>query len=91
MTPSRSPASATSRPDPRVAVLVDRWDEDWAGLAWVRCRGRASMVAPGAPGHAGAVEALRAKYPQYGGHRLETRPMIRVDLERISSWGAVGD
>jgi PPOX class probable F420-dependent enzyme len=76
---------------PGVAVLVDRWDEDWAGLAWVRCRGQASMVAPGAPGHAGAVEALRAKYPQYATHRLESRPIIRIELDRVSAWGALGD
>ena len=53
---------------PRVAVLVDRWDEDWTRLAWVRCIGRAAMVDPGAPGHGGAVTALRAKYPQYADH-----------------------
>ena len=25
--------------DPRVTVLVDRWDEDWTRLAWLRCDG----------------------------------------------------
>ncbi len=78
-----------SRPD--VAILVERWDEDWARLAWVRCTGRATLVDPGGPGHAEAVAALRAKYPQYSAQRLEARPMIRVDLDRVSSWGAVGD
>src|SRR6267378_2021006 len=29
--------------DPRVTVLVDRWDEDWARLAWLRCVGSATV------------------------------------------------
>ncbi len=77
------------RPD--VAVLIDRWDEDWRRLAWVRCRGRATLLEPGATAHAGAVQALRAKYPQYADHRLEERPLIRVEIDQVSSWGAVGD
>jgi PPOX class probable F420-dependent enzyme len=78
-----------SRPD--VAILVERWDEDWARLAWVRGIGRATIVGAGGPGHAAALVALRAKYPQYAAQRLEARPMIRVELGRVSSWGAVGD
>ena len=78
-----------ARPD--VAVLVDRWDEDWTRLAWVRCSGRAVLLEPGERGHADAVTALRAKYPQYATHRLEDRPVIRVAIDRVSSWGALGD
>lgn len=75
--------------DRRVTVLVDRWDEDWDRLAWARCEGRAEMLEPtAAPGeHAPAVAALRAKYRQYETHRLETRPLIRITLERVTSWG----
>ena len=49
---------------PAVTLLVDRWDEDWSRLGWVRIDGRAAIVEPG-PGHAAAIDALRAKYPQY--------------------------
>src|SRR6476646_5866249 len=76
---------------PEVAVLVDRWDEDWTGLAWVRCLGRATLLAPDGPGHPEIVAALRAKYPQYATHRLEERPIVRIELDRVSSWGALGD
>src|SRR5688572_9549588 len=31
---------------PRVAVLVDHWDEDWARLAWVRLEGTATVLEP---------------------------------------------
>ena len=74
-----------------VAVLVDRWDEDWTRLAWVRCLGRAAIVDPRQPGHPDAVDALRAKYPQYADHRLEERPVVRIEVDRVTSWGALGD
>jgi PPOX class probable F420-dependent enzyme len=74
--------------DPRVTVLVDRWDEDWTRLAWLRVEGRAQLfdAAPESD-HANAVAALRAKYPQYETHRLEHRPLIRVTFERVTDWG----
>ena len=31
---------------PRVTVLVDRWSEDWADLAWVRLQGTARLIRP---------------------------------------------
>ena len=76
------------RARPEVAVLVDRWSEDWTRLGWLRLTGTASIVAPG---HApdGAIEALRAKYPQYATHRLEARPLIAISITRATSWGAL--
>lgn len=75
--------------DPRVTVLVDRWDEDWTRLAWLRGEGRATLVHPedATEEHASAVAALRAKYPQYATHRLEERPLIRITFERVVGWG----
>lgn len=78
--------------DPRASILVDRWDEDWSGLAWLRCHGTASLVVPGGEAvgeHPAAVRALRAKYPQYASHRLEARPLIRIALQHATSWGAL--
>ena len=79
--------------DPRVTVLADRWDEDWTRLAWLRGAGRAALLTPslapsaGAEEHRAAVTALRAKYEQYATHRLETRPLIGITLERVTDWG----
>jgi len=75
------------RADRRVTVLVDRWDEDWDGLAWLRCDATASLHPSTAAGHAEVVAALRAKYPQYEAHRLEDRPLVRIEIERATSWG----
>ena len=72
--------------DPRVMLLVDRWDEDWTRLAWVRLDGRAALFHPSAPGHTDVVAALRARYPQYERQRLEDRPMIEIAVERVVRW-----
>ncbi len=81
------------RADPRVSLLVDRWDEDWTRLAWLRAEGSAHILVPavGPIEHAAAVAALRVRYPQYGSHRLEARPIIRISLERITDWGRLSD
>ena len=73
-----------------VTVLVDQWDEDWNHLAWLRIDGRASL-AEDAEERALASAALRAKYPQYAGHDLEHRPLIRIAIERTRSWGDLSD
>lgn len=75
---------------PTVSVLFERWDEDWSQLAWLRARGRASIIEPDKQPrtHQRLVAAMRAKYPQYGTHRIDTAPMIRVVVDEISTWSA---
>ena len=75
-----------ARPD--VSVLVERWDEDWSRLAWLRLDGRATVVEPG-DALTDAIRRLREKYPQYESHALESSPMIAIDVERSKSWGAL--
>lgn len=72
---------------PSVALLVDRWSEDWSRLAWLRIEGSARLVEPSEAGHADVVAALRAKYPQYVSHRLDDRPLLRVSVVAATSWG----
>jgi PPOX class probable F420-dependent enzyme len=72
---------------PGVTLLVDRWSEDWTELAWLRLRGRAELVEPaGIP--TAIVAELRDRYPQYVGHDLEARPMLRIVVERAVRWAA---
>jgi PPOX class probable F420-dependent enzyme len=75
-----------ARPD--VTVLVERWDEDWSRLAWLRLTGRATILEPDAL-PVEAIAALRFKYPQYASHRLEDRPSISITIERARSWGVL--
>ena len=75
--------------NPRVAVVVDEYDEDWSRLAWVLITGTAEFVEEGEE-HAAAVRLLRDKYPQYGGMHLEQRPMIIIRPTRVVHWGALG-
>jgi PPOX class probable F420-dependent enzyme len=81
------------RADPRVTVLVDRWDEDWTRLAWLRADGTAEVLLPQAnvPDRTAIVSALRARYPQYADQRLEERPLIRIMIKRVTDWGLSGD
>jgi coenzyme F420-0:L-glutamate ligase/coenzyme F420-1:gamma-L-glutamate ligase len=77
---------------PAVTLLIDRWSEDWSHLAWVRLTGRGVLLEPEPrerAEHAAAIAALRAKYPQYAGHDLEGRPIIRMSIDRVQRWGDV--
>ena len=76
------------RARPEVAVLVDRWDEDWTRIGWMRLTGRATLLDP-ADVPPDTVARLRAKYPQYATHDLEASPMIAIDIDRATSWGAL--
>lgn len=73
--------------NPHVAVIIDRYVEDWSELCWVQIRGRASLLETDALIHSASVEALREKYPQYTDHALEERPAIQIKPDTVSSWG----
>jgi coenzyme F420-0:L-glutamate ligase / coenzyme F420-1:gamma-L-glutamate ligase len=75
--------------NPSVALVADRYAEDWSLLAFVLVRGRAGLLEPGADEHADAVRLLRGKYHQYEGMRIEDNPVISIKPERVASWGAL--
>ena len=72
-----------------VALVIDRYDEDWTRLAWVMVRGRATLLHPDDPDHATAVMLLRERYPQYRDMALEQAPIIAIAPTHITSWGAL--
>jgi PPOX class probable F420-dependent enzyme len=74
--------------NPHVAVVIDRYDEDWRRLAYVLIKGRAKILLKG-PKHKRAIQLLRKKYPQYRKMRLEERPMIQITPLQWKSWEAV--
>lgn len=73
-------------------VLIERWSEDWSALGWIRLTGSAVLLEPDLQTldeHRAAVGALRRKYPQYAHQHLETRPVIRIAVARVTRWGNV--
>jgi PPOX class probable F420-dependent enzyme len=75
--------------NPRVALVADRYREDWDLLGWVQVRGTADLLGPGESGHAAAVTALHGKYEQYREHALDERPALRVEVGHVRSWGVL--
>ena len=69
-----------------VCLVVDRWSEDWSELAWLQVRADAYLLEPGGVEHAGAVLALRERYPQYWSMVLEELPMLELVPRRIVTW-----
>ncbi|MFI6296265.1 TIGR03668 family PPOX class F420-dependent oxidoreductase [Nonomuraea sp. NPDC050790] len=72
------------RENPRVALLADRYDDDWTRLWWVRADGLARVTA-----ECPAAVGLAAKYEQYrrvppGG------PYLVVEVRRWTGWAYTG-
>lgn len=74
--------------DPRVSLLVDHYDEDWARLWWARAEGRAWLAEGGAELER-AFELLRERYRQYRTVEL-IGPAVWIDVERWTGWSAGG-
>ena len=89
--PKRGSALALKRlrniaENPAVALVVDRYDEDWARLGWVMLRGRAEILSEGTE-HDEAQALLHSRYPQLGAMRIAGYPVIAVRIEKSTSWG----
>jgi len=75
------------RANPRAALLIDHYVEDWRRLWYVLLRGRARIIERG-PEQQRAIIALRKKYPQY----RTTVPLapdalvIAIDVRRLRHW-----
>ncbi len=91
--PKRNPGTAIKRmrniaENPRVALVIDHYEEDWNRLAYVLIRGIARIVDDDAE-YAHAIQHLRHKYAQYHAMLLtqEKNPAVRIDPERVHAWG----
>jgi PPOX class probable F420-dependent enzyme len=76
---------------PRIALLIDEYDDDWTKLWYVLIRAKAKLLPKSAhKEHASAIRKLRAKYPQYAqGMLADDAPIIRITPERTTFWGKV--
>ncbi len=73
----------------QVAIVFDRYDEDWQRLAWVMLHGRAEILAAGSE-HDRAQALLRSRYRQLDAMQIGELPVIAIHIERVASWGALG-
>jgi PPOX class probable F420-dependent enzyme len=73
------------RRDPRVALTVDRYSDDWEALAWVQVLGSVRIVEV-SEGEAG-LEALKEKYVQYR-EEAPPGPLLALEPERYLWWRA---
>ena len=78
---------------PNVALLIDKYDEDWTQLWYILIRGSARLIPDAAKKErARAIGNLRAKYPQYArGMLTDNAPIIRITPKQTIFWGASSD
>jgi PPOX class probable F420-dependent enzyme len=88
--PKRTPELARLRHiarDPRVALLVDDYEDDWQLLWWARAEGVARVVGEG-PEREEALARLRTKYPQYETLDDPFGEAVIVQVAHWSGWSA---
>ena len=73
------------RENPRVALLVDHYDDDWSALWWARADGSARVL-DSAPE---AAELLAARYAPYRAE-APAGPFLEIRVARWSGWEAAG-
>lgn len=74
--------------NPRVVLLVDHYEEDWAHLGFVMVHGHANVV-EARDEYLLALRGLRDKYPQYRSMALsdDRNPIVRIEPDRVHAWG----
>ena len=72
--------------NPHVALVVDRYDEDWTRLGWVMVQGEAALL-DSCKEHTKAQRLLKARYPQLDGMHIGDLPVIAIRIKRVVSWG----
>jgi len=76
--------------NPRVAFLVDDYDDDWARLGYALFQGDAEIIDDPGADYDRAVSHLRTRYAQYRDMRLEPErnPVVRIHPRRAHRWQA---
>jgi PPOX class probable F420-dependent enzyme len=71
--------------NPRVALLVDHYDDDWSELWWVELLGSAAVLSSAAAEP--ALDALAARYPAYRSAR-PAGPVVAIAPDQWTWWSA---
>jgi PPOX class probable F420-dependent enzyme len=89
--PKRTPPHRLKRvrnltANPRVALLIDHYEEDWRRLRYLMVQGRAEILGEG-PESDAARGLLRAKYSQYDALPFaEPAVMVKITPEHVVRW-----
>jgi PPOX class probable F420-dependent enzyme len=70
--------------NPKAALLVDHYEDDWSRLGWVRVDGTAELLSETLERDE-AIGLLRFRYPQYRAMRLTL--VIALRIARVRFWG----
>lgn len=76
---------ANVRANPRVALLVDHYAEDWDTLWWVRADGAGRVLDTDDPEAVRAAELLAARYERFALRGA----VLAVDIDNWSGWSAM--
>jgi PPOX class probable F420-dependent enzyme len=77
---------ANVRAEPRCALLVDHYEDDWSRLWWVRADGTAAVVDQPPAAHPG-LAALAERHPQYR-EQPPAGPLLVVTVQQWSGWSS---
>jgi PPOX class probable F420-dependent enzyme len=75
--------------NPRVSVLADHYEDDWAKLWWVRADGSARVVTDSAEAER-ATDLLANKYEQHRRTR-PSGPVVAIHIDRVTGWSGARD
>ena len=84
---SRSPTAKAIAADPRIAVLIDEYDDDWSRLKGVLLRCRAEETSEAERERAWGM--IREKFPQYIGVGWEPRLTLALRIYDWREWGVL--
>jgi PPOX class probable F420-dependent enzyme len=77
---------ANIRADPRCALLVDHYEDDWRRLWWVRADGTGEVVDAPPVQHPG-IRALVQRFPEYR-DEPPSGPLLAVTVRRWTGWAS---
>jgi len=72
--------------NPKVSIVIDRYDEDWQKLGWVMVSGRAEILHDGDE-HGRAQAQLKDRYPQLRTMQITSLPVVATRVDRVTHWG----
>jgi coenzyme F420-0:L-glutamate ligase / coenzyme F420-1:gamma-L-glutamate ligase len=72
--------------NPRVALVIDRYSDDWSQLAYLLIQGTAMLLSPGDAEHSRAIALLRERYAQYHAMPIERQPVIAIRPATVVQW-----